>query len=118
MKKVDITCVYCGYLYPEETPTSGAEVLTEHIKVCDKHPMREAEQTIMLLRDALVGLVGSDNREELKQMEAAIRLAPVPDEDKVGTINAIHVIIKTQKKEASEPTVGGIRKRIEIKNRS
>ena len=57
MSKVDITCVYCGHLYPEQTPTNGADVLTNHIKVCDKHPMREAENKIALLRGC-IGRVG------------------------------------------------------------
>lgn len=91
-----ITCVYCGHEYPDETPTHGAEVLKEHIKICEKHPMREAEQKINLLRSALVGLVGSDDIEQLEAIELAIRTMPAPDEDKVNTINAIHAIIKTK----------------------
>ena len=39
-----VTCVYCGQAYPEGTPTHGAEILTKHIKVCQKHPMRTLEQ--------------------------------------------------------------------------
>ena len=38
-----LTCVYCGQMYPPNTPTHGSEVLTEHIKVCEKHPMRKLE---------------------------------------------------------------------------
>ena len=95
MKKVDITCVYCGHLYPEETPTSGAEVLKEHIKICEKHPMREAESKISILRKALIGLVGSEEKEELERMEIIMRTSPIPDEDKASNINAIHAIMKT-----------------------
>ncbi len=36
-----LTCVYCGHEYPPGSPSHGANVLTEHIKVCEKHPMRE-----------------------------------------------------------------------------
>lgn len=39
-----LTCVYCGQMYPPNTPTHGSEVLTEHIKVCEKHPMRKLEE--------------------------------------------------------------------------
>jgi hypothetical protein len=39
-----LTCVYCGHAYPPGSPEHGAEVLTEHIKVCEKHPMRELQQ--------------------------------------------------------------------------
>lgn len=38
-----LTCVYCGQEYPPGSPTHGAEVLTAHIKVCLKHPLRQAE---------------------------------------------------------------------------
>ncbi len=48
-----LTCVYCGKAYPPGTPTSGAEVLTEHIKVCPKHPMRAAEVDNAALRAEL-----------------------------------------------------------------
>jgi hypothetical protein len=41
-----LTCVYCGYEYPDGTPPSNSSVLTEHISKCDKHPMK-------VLRDAL-----------------------------------------------------------------
>ncbi|OGV45174.1 MAG: hypothetical protein A2017_06445 [Lentisphaerae bacterium GWF2_44_16] len=44
-----LTCVYCGVEYPQDTPSHGAEILTEHIKVCEKHPMREAEAKIAKL---------------------------------------------------------------------
>jgi hypothetical protein len=92
-----ITCVYCGHEYQDETPTHGAEVLKNHIKICPKHPMREAEEMIELLRSALVGLIGSDNIEELKQMEAAVRSVSAPEEDRTSAINAIHAIIKTKR---------------------
>lgn len=94
-EKFDITCVYCGHKYPEQTPAHGSKILTDHIKICEKHPMREAEQKIELLKNALIGLVGSDEPETLKEMEAALRTMPVPDEDKAATINAIHAILKT-----------------------
>jgi len=92
-----LTCVYCGMEYPAETPASGSEVaiLTNHIKVCEKHPMRQAEQKIVMLRTALVGLVGFSDKEELEKMEMLIRVSPVPMADKTGIIDAIHVLIAT-----------------------
>ena len=45
-----ITCVYCGFTYPEDTPTHGAPILTEHIKVCEKHPMRALEEELRKLK--------------------------------------------------------------------
>lgn len=90
-----LTCVYCGHEYPQDTPAHGSDVLTEHIKVCEKHPMRKAESDISLLRSALVGLIGADTEPELKNMEAAMRMLPAPDEDKAVSINAIHALLAT-----------------------
>jgi hypothetical protein len=88
-----LTCVYCGMEYPQDTPAWGAEILTEHIKICEKHPMRKAEVTIAKLKAALIGLVGTSDKGELKKMEILIRVAQAPDADKVGMINAIHTLI-------------------------
>ena len=83
-----LTCVYCGHAYPEGTPPHGSKVLTDHIKVCEKHPMTK-------LRAALVGVIGVDGREDLEAMEAVIRLQPVPARDKAGIIDAIHALLDT-----------------------
>jgi hypothetical protein len=90
-----LTCVYCGHEYPQNTPAAGSEVLTEHIKVCERHPMRKAESDVAMLRAALVGLVGADSEQELRQMEATMRLLPAPDADKAVSINAIHALLAT-----------------------
>lgn len=47
------------------------------------------------LRSALAALVGVDGRDELEQMEAFMRLAPAPAEDKAASIDAIHALIAT-----------------------
>lgn len=90
-----LTCVYCGHEYPQDTPAHGSEVLTEHIKVCEKHPMRKAEGDIAMLRAALVGLIGVSEPEELRMMETALRTLPAPEADKAVTINAIHALLET-----------------------
>ncbi len=90
-----LTCVYCGQAYPPGTPSHGAQVLTDHIRVCEKHPMRQVEADKAKLRTALVGLVGVETKEELEAMEAVIRLTPAPAADKVGIIDAIHALIAT-----------------------
>jgi len=58
MKRNTLTCVYCGMAYPEGTP------------------LRKAEETIVKLRTALVGLVGASGKDELEKMEILIRTAP------------------------------------------
>jgi len=90
-----LTCVYCGREYPQETPAWGNDVLTEHIKVCPKHPMRKAEADIALLRGALAGLVGVSDKDELEQMEVMMRSIPAPAEDKSASIDAIHALLAT-----------------------
>ena len=90
-----LTCVYCGHEYPQDTPSHGEGVLTAHIKTCERHPMRKAEQEIAMLRAALAGLIGADSAEELRQMEVAMRLLPAPAEDKAVSINAIHALLAT-----------------------
>lgn len=90
-----VTCVFCGAPYPSGTPTHGAQILTEHIRVCEKHPMRKLESDNAKLRSALVGLVGADTKEELEGMEGAIRLLPMPERDRAQTLNAIHALLDT-----------------------
>lgn len=95
MSERTLTCVYCGHEYPQATPAWGDKVLTDHIAQCDKHPMRAVIEDRNRLRSALVGLVGASEPGDLRQMEAAIRVLPAPDEDKAATINAIHALIAT-----------------------
>ena len=90
-----LTCVYCGHEYPQGTPASGDKVLTDHIRQCAKHPMKKLADDNAMLRKALVGLVGADTRDELEQIEAAIRVLPVPDIDRMNTINAVQALLQT-----------------------
>ena len=90
-----LTCVYCGQAYPQDTPAHGSSVLTEHIKVCPAHPMRKAESDIQMLRAALVGLIGAGEKAELLSMEAAIRIIPGEEADKVAALNAVHALLLT-----------------------
>ena len=88
-----LTCVYCGHAYPQATPAWGDQVLTDHIKECEKHPIRAVIEDRNRLRDALIGLVGASETGELRMMEEAMRLLPAPDEDKAVTLHAIHALI-------------------------
>lgn len=96
--KTVVTCVYCGHEYPDGTPTAKAALLTDHIKVCAKHPMRKAELTIEKLRDALIRLTGSGDIAELKQMESvlgAIVTLQGENSEAAPSLNAIRVLIET-----------------------
>lgn len=60
MSKRVLTCVYCGHEYPQDTPAHGHEILTAHIAVCEKHPVRGfiellAEATQRLEEAQLIG---------------------------------------------------------------
>ena len=70
-----VTCVYCGMAYPQGTPTHGATVLTEHIKVCEKHPMRLAEKQLELTRQQRDTIFEKLEQAEsrMKQLEDALR---------------------------------------------
>ena len=83
-----LTCVYCGMAYPEGTPPHGSKILTDHIKVCEKHPMYK-------LRKALADMVGASTKEELEQMELALRSMPGIEQDKIVALNAIHALMET-----------------------
>jgi hypothetical protein len=72
-----LTCVYCGKAYPPGTPSHGSSVLTDHIKVCKKHPLRTAEARIKrqkkVLHQAYRFVLGTAccpkmNKSELKQL--------------------------------------------------
>ena len=90
-----LTCVYCGHAYPSGTPAHGAKVLTEHIRTCEKHPMRKLEADRAKLRDALIGLVGSADPEELQGMIVATETLPDPGGNRTVAIHAMRVLIET-----------------------
>lgn len=48
-----INCVYCGHRYgPDKTtPAVMADVLYEHIKICEKHPLSKALSRIKELEE-------------------------------------------------------------------
>jgi hypothetical protein len=90
-----LTCVYCGQEYPQDTPAWGDKVLTDHIKVCEKYPMRKVLEDNIKLRKALVGLVGEEKKEELENMELFLRAVPVQSADVLAAINAVQVLLAT-----------------------
>ena len=97
MKKNTLTCVYCGMAYPEGTPPHGSQILTDHIKVCEKHPMREAEAKIKKLRAALIGLVGEEKKAELEAMRSmTMSMLPLGHPERDRACNAITAILETE----------------------
>ncbi len=95
--------MYCGHEYPDGTPTAKHDLLTAHIKVCQKHPMREAESRIERLRKALAGLIGAETKEELEAMEVVMRMMPGIEADKIAGINGIHALLSEVNSVISKP---------------
>jgi hypothetical protein len=62
------------------------------------HPDDEVPDQLQVERDrfraALVALVGSNDRQELEQMEMVVRAADAPMRDKAAMIDAIHALIE------------------------
>lgn len=79
-----LTCAFCGMAYPPGTPESNDAALTAHVRVCPKHPMREAEAEIERLR----AMFGADPLTALEAAERRLLEAggwtAVPDEDYRG----------------------------------
>jgi hypothetical protein len=46
-----IRCAFCGHAYPPGTPTHQADLLTEHIAVCEAHPVGKKLRKVTLERD-------------------------------------------------------------------
>ena len=55
-----INCVYCGHQYPRGTPGVMQEILYEHIRKCQKHPLRKAEAKL------------AEEREKVKRLEEGL----------------------------------------------
>lgn len=90
-----LTCVYCGHEYPQDTPAAGDAVLTEHIRACEKHPLRDALQKQARVRAALAGLVGVDGKESLLQLRGVVSVLPGDESDRGVTLNAIDALLDT-----------------------
>lgn len=88
-----LTCVYCGHAYPEGTPPHSSQILTDHIRVCEKHPLRAAETRLARLRDALAGLIGESDPEALAFMRDTIMALPMPAKEHQVMADAIDVLI-------------------------
>jgi hypothetical protein len=90
-----LTCVYCGREYPQDTPAHGDKILTDHIAVCEKHPMRKVVRERDVLRAALAGLVGVDDGGELIEMAAAISALPASADDKEAMVAGVKALMLT-----------------------
>lgn len=70
-----VTCVYCGHAFPPGSPTHGAQLLKDHIAVCEKHPMRQVIAERDELGTLLAALYRIDTGMTLENLVAAGALA-------------------------------------------
>lgn len=95
MSGATVTCVFCGHAYPDQTPTSGAAVLKQHIATCTEHPLRAAEAKIEKLRDALCDLVGAHHVDRLRELHDVTADLMPPSKDRDVALAAIRVAMET-----------------------
>jgi hypothetical protein len=77
--QTEVTCVWCGQAFPPGTPQAGHDLLLEHAKVCEKHPLADATRRSQELDAALRTLIDeaefySDDPKLKRQVEAAKRV--------------------------------------------
>lgn len=56
-----LRCAFCGAAHPPGTPDSQHDLLSAHIRVCERHPMREVEAESARLRAALQAIADHDS---------------------------------------------------------
>ena len=78
-----------------ESLSDDTVVTSLHLAQFKQAEIDELRNENARLRSALVGLIGADSEQELRQMEATMRLLPAPEEDKAVSINAIHALLAT-----------------------
>ena len=57
--------------------------------------LSKAERDVVLLREALSGLLGARSEAELRQLEAITRMISIPEEDKQVSLRAIRALLET-----------------------
>ncbi len=70
-----LTCAFCGEAYPPGTPESNDAALVAHVKVCAKHPLREAESE----RDAARALAAAERARCADIAQRAMLAPTMPD---------------------------------------
>lgn len=88
----------CGPLWPVNWREEAQDLA--HVAHTAKERTQAAERKADVLRKALIALVGADTPEDLKQLDATIRMLPLPESDRAITINAIQALLQT----ADEPS--------------
>ena len=94
-----LTCVFCGTEYPQGTPAHGDQVLIDHIRVCEKHPLRRAEADRKLLLDAAFEVLDESELCQIRALGAvAKRLVSAGEGDRaaITLIDAVIAVLEAQ----------------------
>jgi len=89
-----LTCVFCGQEYPVGTKAHGEQILVDHIKVCEKHPLRAAEATIKKLQSVLMAYSHCTTKEELIGVRDYL-MSQSDHEDKEVAIAGVNTLLET-----------------------
>jgi NTP pyrophosphatase (non-canonical NTP hydrolase) len=71
-----LTCAFCGAIYPPGTPTSQHELLTAHVKKCEKHPLNQRIAELLAAcsaKDEALAEIRPEVRMFAVQMETQLR---------------------------------------------
>lgn len=85
-KERALTCAFCGQEYPPGTDKSNDDALTEHIKVCTKHPMRAVEDERLKLE-----CEAGDLADYIHVLDDAVQASGVADEARAADPDRHHV---------------------------
>lgn len=78
-----ITCVYCGHEYPAGTPPHGNELLTAHIAVCEKHPMKavieDRDRLLAACQAVVAAAQQADSEEKFGELVSEMAMEKIGD---------------------------------------
>lgn len=84
-----LTCVYCGHEYSPGTPAHGVGALTEHIKVCPRHPMRAYHDIFVKVKEVCDTHFNDSRFVEISKRLATLAFRAVSPSD-VSTPPSLH----------------------------
>lgn len=58
-KNVVLSCAYCGLEYPSDTPASQGYALYQHLRSCEKHPMKELLDFVKYIKAHISNTINS-----------------------------------------------------------
>lgn len=90
---VVLTCAFCGAEYPVGTPSAGAVVLADHIRVCERHPMHELEARHKRLCAAVYEMIGCDTADEARELTKVLGVFATVDPDARKALALIEALI-------------------------